>query len=84
MLIDHVSVSGGVDKNVDVDQASDITVQWSVIAEAATEGHPESEHNNGMLNNEGRISVHHVLFAHNKNQNPALASGPAESINNTA
>ena len=84
VLVDHVSVSGGVDENVDAYQAADFTAQWSIIAEGATDGHPEGDHNYGILGDAGRISVHHVLFAHDKNRNPALAVGPAESINNTA
>ena len=84
VMVDHVSVSFGVDENVDMYEGSDITVQWSSIEEAALDGHPESEHNYGILNDAGRISVHHVLFAHNKNRNPALGAGPAESINNVA
>lgn len=84
VLVDHVSVSGGVDENVDIYEGSDVSFQWSIVAEGATEGHPEGEHNYGLLNYGGRISVHHTLFAHNKNRDPALALGPAESINNTA
>lgn len=84
VIVDHVSVSFGVDENVDMYEGSDITVQWSAIEESATDGHPEGEHNYGVLNMGGRISVHHVLFAHNRNRNPALAVGPAESINNVA
>lgn len=84
VIVDHVSVSGGVDENVDAYEARDITVQWSTIVESALTGHPEGEHNYGVLNYGGRASVHHTLFAHNKNRNPALATGPSESINNTA
>lgn len=84
VLVDHVSVSGGVDENVDAYEARDITVQWSAIAESATMGHGEGEHNYGLLNYGGRVSVLHTLFAHNKNRDPALGLGPAESINNTA
>lgn len=84
VMVDHVSVSFGVDENVDMYEGSDITMQWSAVEEAATEGHPEGDHNYGILNMGGRISVHHVLFAHNRNRNPALAVGPAESINNVA
>lgn len=83
-ILDHVSVSWGVDENVDLYEGSNITVQWSEIAESATMGHPEGEHNYGLLNYAGRASVHHNLFAHNKNRDPALATGPSESINNVA
>jgi len=83
-IFDHVSVSHGVDENVDVYEGREVTMQWSTIEEAATEGHPEGDHNYGLLNYGGSASVHHNLFAHNRNRNPALATGPSESINNVA
>lgn len=84
VMIDHVSVSWGVDECVDLYQAADITMQWSIIGEGSTTGHPEGEHNYGLLNDAGPVSVHHTLFVHNKNRNPALAIGDAESFNNVA
>lgn len=83
-IFDHISVSHGVDENVDMYEGSEVTMQWSTIEEAATEGHPEGGHNYGLLNYGGSASVHHNLFAHNRNRNPALATGPSESINNVA
>lgn len=86
VILDHVTVANGVDESVDLYEAQDVTVQWSAIAFAATEGHPEGEHNYGLINGpEGlRTSIHHNLFAHNKNRNPAIAKGPAEIRNNVA
>lgn len=84
VIIDHVTLSGGVDETLDLYEGADITLQWSTLEEAATMGHPEGMHNYGVLNYGGRVSVHHTLFAHNRNRNPALATGPSESINNTA
>jgi pectate lyase len=83
-ILDHLSVSGGVDENVDLYAAQDATVQWSTIESSGTEGHPEGEHNYGLINGpEGRrVSVHHNLFAHHKNRSPAIANGPAEIYNN--
>ncbi|HVI02130.1 MAG TPA: MYXO-CTERM sorting domain-containing protein [Enhygromyxa sp.] len=84
VILDHVTVANGVDENVDLYEARDVTVQWSVIAFAATDGHPEGEHNYGLINGPDglRASVHHNLFAHNKNRNPAIANGPANIVNN--
>ena len=84
VLLDHVSVSFGIDETVDLYEAQNVTVQWSTIESAATMGHPEGMHNYGLINGPdgGRISVHHNLFAHNQNRNPALATGPAEVRNN--
>lgn len=84
VLLDHVSVSGGVDETIDLYEGRNITLQWSTVEEAATMGHPEGMHNYGVLNYGGRTTVHHTLFAHNRNRNPALATGPSEAINNTA
>ncbi len=84
VLLDHVSASFGVDETVDLYEAQDITVQWSVIESAGDEGHPEGEHNYGLINGPdgGRVSILNSVFAHNKNRNPALANGPAELVSN--
>lgn len=86
VLFDHVSIGFGVDENADFYEATDVTVQWCVIESAATDGHPEGEHNYGLINGPAgrRFSVHHTLFAHNKNRNPAIANGPAEVVNNVS
>jgi len=84
LIFDHISVSWGVDETVDIYSASDVTIQYSTIAESATSGHPEGEHNYGLINGPDgqRVAVHHNLFVHHKNRNPALANGPAEVRNN--
>ncbi len=84
MIFDHVSASFGVDETVDFYEAKDLTIQWSTIESSATQGHPEGEHNYGLINGPDgqRISVHHNLFAHHKNRSPAIANGPAELRNN--
>jgi pectate lyase len=80
VLLDHVSVSFGIDETIDLYSARDVTVQWSTIESSATSGHPEGLHNYGLINGpEGaRASIHHNLFAHHRNRCPALAVGPAE------
>jgi pectate lyase len=84
LIFDHISVSGGVDETFDLYEATDVTVQWSSISRADTDGHPEGIHNYGLISgpNGANISIHHNLFAHNGNRNPAVANGPAEIINN--
>jgi pectate lyase len=83
-ILDHVSVAFGVDETIDLYEAEYATVQWSTIESSGTVGHPEGEHNYGMINGpDGRyVSVHHNLFAHHKNRCPAIANGPAEVVNN--
>lgn len=84
VMVDHVSVAFGVDESVDLYSTTDVTFQWCTVEEAAMVGHPEGAHNYGLLGAAGRISVHHTLFVHNANRNPALSVGPVESINNVA
>lgn len=83
-IFDHVSISGGVDETVDLYSAHDATIQWSTIESSATEGHPEGQHNYGLINgpNGSRLTLHHNLFAHHRSRAPAIANGPAEVINN--
>src|SRR5690606_6844648 len=50
LIFDHVSASFGIDETVDLYEARDVTVQWSTIESSATEGHPEGEHNYGLIN----------------------------------
>jgi len=82
VMLDHVSVSFGVDETIDLYEAQHVTVQWSTIEQSAT----YDKHNYGLLSGPdgGSISVHHNLFAHHLNRNPAIATGPADVINNVA
>lgn len=86
MIFDHVSVAFGADETFDLYEARDVTIQWSTIQEAQLSPHHSDphDHNYGLINGPdgGNISLHHNLFVHNKNRNPALASGPAEVVNN--
>jgi pectate lyase len=84
LMLDHVSASFAVDETIDVYEAKDVTVQWSVIESSETSGHPKGKHNYGLINGPGgvRVSVHHNLFAHHLARCPAIANGPAEVRNN--
>ena len=83
VILDHMSVAWGVDETVDLYEANDVTFQWSTIEESGTEGHPEGEHNYGLINGPDgrRLALHHTLFAHHRARCPAIANGPAEVRN---
>lgn len=83
LIFDHVSVGFGVDETFDVYSAKDVTIQWSIIQEGASSG-GNGDHNFGLISGpEGkRISVNNNLFVNSANRNPAIASGPAEVVNN--
>lgn len=84
IILDHVSMSFGVDETLDLYSARNVTVQWCTIEQAALKGHDEGKHNFGLINGPegGRISVLNNLFAHFNKRAPALSVGPAETINN--
>jgi len=86
VLLDHVSASFAIDETVDLYEAQDVTVQWSSIESSATSGHPEGEHNYGLIQGPdgARASILHNLFAHHQNRSPALATGPSEVRGNVA
>jgi len=82
IIIDHCSISWGLDENVATwFNCHDITFQWCIVSEGIlTDG--ESY---GMLIGDysENISVHHNLFAHNKDRSPLLKNNTtAEVINN--
>lgn len=82
VIFDHVSAAFGVDEVMGIFTVWDATVQWSTLSMSATQGHPEGVHNYALLANRPRVSLHHNLFAHNGNRNPACGRGPAEVKNN--
>ena len=91
VMIDHVSMSWAVDENLGASgDASDFTVQWSILSEALRRGgHADDEtHSRGLLvsteEGGGNVSIHHNLFAHNEGRNPevALSYGVADIVNN--
>ncbi len=81
-IFDHVSAAFAVDETMGIFTVTDITVQWSTLSMSAIEGHPEGQHNYGLLSNRPRVSLHHNLFAHHSTRNPACARGPVEVKNN--
>jgi pectate lyase len=75
VVIDHCSISWGVDENVSLyDDAHHITFSWNIVSEGlANSTHAEGEHSKGAhLSGERTydISFHHNLLAHNNDRNP--------------
>ena len=90
VIIDHVSLSWGVDELLGASEdASNFTVQWSLLGEALHRSNhaKDDRHSRGLLvstQEGGNVSIHHNLFAHNDGRNPevALAYGVADIVNN--
>jgi subtilase family serine protease len=72
VLIDHVSVSGSGDGNLDITEDShDVTVSWSILAA------PASDKNMLIKYGASRLSLHHNLFAHSEQRNPVVSTDDA-------
>lgn len=74
VIIDHCSVSWGVDETLSVTGCNYVTVQWTFITEGLHDSiHHAGEHSKGSLVNGscGQLTTyHHNLFAHNDARNP--------------
>ena len=82
VMLDHLSASWGIDGIMDVAYASNVTLQWSIFAEALNQSlHHKGEH--AMLSSwrklKGRVTLHHNLFASSRNRHPTLGTS-AETI----
>jgi pectate lyase len=82
IMVDHVSASWSVDETLSAgapwrapdDSLTDVTVQWSIIAESLTHSlHAKGEHGYGSLIRGAygaRMSFHHNLWAHHEARMP--------------
>ncbi len=89
VVIDHCSISWATDENVASGWygSNALTFQWCIISEGLRHScHPKGSHSMGFYvgkGNTGDLSIHHNLFAHNADRNPAIANyGNTEIINN--
>ncbi len=85
VVIDHVSVHGSADGNIDItEDARDVTVSWSVLAEPKSCGHnataacrtgrevsnEPTAKNMLICYNASRVTLHHNLFVSAAQRNP--------------
>ena len=82
VMLDHVSVAFGIDENVDLFSARDVTLQHSSVELAA--GSLVGRRNAGLIAGPEatRISIVGNLFAHAGIWSPGIARGPAEVVGN--
>jgi pectate lyase len=77
VIIDHVSIHGAGDGNLDITNARDVTVAWSIFAKPAG-----TQKNMLIKYNPARISLHRNLFIMARQRNPQVrmddAGTPAE------
>jgi len=67
VVIDHVSIHGSGDGNLDITDSHDVTVSWSILAEPAG-----SEKNMLIKYGPSRITLHHNIFVKARQRNPQV------------
>lgn len=82
IYIDHCSTSWATDENLTVTHAGRTTVSWSIAAEGCDYANPRQtppNHSEGSLWGssapDGRSTMHHMLYAHNRLRNPRTVGG---------
>jgi pectate lyase len=72
VVLDHVSVAGSRDGNLDITRDShDVTVSWSIFAEPVGQG--ETHGKNVLIKfNPARITLHHNVFVKAAERNPQV------------
>lgn len=88
IIIDHCSISWGVDENLTIGLgAYNVTVQWSVVSEGLSNaGHPKGEHSKGLMvstkytTSPMSVSLHHNFIAHNVERSPLICCGEGSVI----
>lgn len=73
IMIDHCSVTWGVDEVLSPYENQNTTVQWSIIGEALhMSNHSKGRHGFGGLWGAGNASYHHNILLHNSSRNPRV------------
>jgi hypothetical protein len=78
-IVDHCSVSWGVDEVLSINKTANLTVQWCMATESLSDSiHKKGKHGYGGLWGGPGGSWHHNILAHHTSRNPR-ASGNTQS-----
>ena len=82
VVIDHCSTSWATDENLTCTHVDRATVSWNIAAEGCDYTNPKQtppNHSEGSLWGsgapDGRSTMHHMLYAHNRLRNPRTTGG---------
>lgn len=83
VIVDHVSISWGIDETLATAWSDNVTVQWSIISESLSDSfHPKGQHGLASLSTGGTLSLHHNLYAHHDYRMPHMKEVAADVVNN--
>lgn len=75
VILDHVSLSWGIDGNQDIRGCTNYTFQWSIMSEALNDSlHGKGPHamSGSFRAPKSNISIHHNIFASSRNRHPTV------------
>ncbi|MDB6005172.1 MAG: hypothetical protein JWR15_2159 [Prosthecobacter sp.] len=82
VIVDHCSTSWATDENLTCTHVDRATLSWNIAAEGLDYTNPKQtppNHSEGGLWGsgapDGRATMHHMLYAHNRLRNPRLTGG---------
>jgi pectate lyase len=85
IILDHLSLSWGIDGNSDYRGNSNMSLQWLIYSEALNNSlHPKGAHAmcTSIRDCKGNASVHHNIYATSRNRHPTLGSGTGRIASN--
>jgi Domain of unknown function (DUF4082) len=87
IMLDHLSVSWGMDETISIIQSKNVTLQHSIVSEGLYNSfHPKGKHSMGLMmlggasknelaNGKGGYTIYQNLLVHNNMRNPVVGGG---------
>jgi hypothetical protein len=79
VMLDHLTLTWGVDGNMDTEMLSNFTMQWCMVGEALNDSCHYKKEPHAMLmsyrKTQGNVSIHHNLLFSSRDRHPTLGGG---------